>query len=91
MTMVIIPYTRPSWRVKAALFFIITAWWVQSWAWYSITGLFLADMTTNMDFKAKSRRGIKVGFDHCVQKLLKLLMTYRCIALFGFLPSYPTR
>lgn len=60
MTMVIIPYTRRSWRFKGALFFIITAWWVQSWAWYSITGLLLADMATNMDFKAKAQRGIKV-------------------------------
>lgn len=60
MTMVIIPYTRRSWRVKGALFFIITAWWVQSWAWYSITGLLLADMAANMDFKAKAQRGIKV-------------------------------
>ncbi|KAL5418861.1 hypothetical protein PMIN04_007164 [Paraphaeosphaeria minitans] len=60
MTMVIIPYTRPSWRVKGAIFFIITAWWVQSWAWYSITGLLLADLVTNMDFKAKAQRGIKV-------------------------------
>jgi hypothetical protein len=60
MTMVIIPYTRRSWRVKGALFFIITAWWVQSWAWYSITGLLFADMATNMDFKVNSQRGIKV-------------------------------
>jgi hypothetical protein len=60
MTMVIIPYTRRSWRVKGAFFFIITAWWVQSWAWYSITGLLLADVTTNMDFKVKAQRGIKV-------------------------------
>jgi arginine exporter protein ArgO len=61
MTMVIIPYTRRSWRVKGAFCFIITAWWVQSWAWFSITGLLIADMATNMDFKAKAQHGIKVG------------------------------
>ncbi|CAO2653388.1 Nn.00g027990.m01.CDS01 [Neocucurbitaria sp. VM-36] len=60
MTMVIIPYTRRSWRVKGTIFFIITAWWVQSWAWYSITGLALADLATNMNFKVKAQRGIKV-------------------------------
>ena len=60
MTMVIIPYTRPKWRVQAFLCFIVTAWWVQSWAWYSITGLLFADMVMNMDFKAKSKRGIKI-------------------------------
>ncbi len=60
MTMVIIPYTRNSWRVKAFLVFILTAWWVQSWAWYSITGLLLADMVANMDLKTRSKRGIRV-------------------------------
>lgn len=30
MTMVILPYTRAAWRVKAYLCFIFTAWWVQS-------------------------------------------------------------
>lgn len=61
MTMVIIPYTRRSWRVKGAVFFVITAFWVQSWAWYSITGLALADAATNMNFKVKAQRGIKVS------------------------------
>ncbi|KAJ4361761.1 hypothetical protein N0V83_010701 [Neocucurbitaria cava] len=60
MTMVIIPYTRPSWRVKGTVLFVITAWWVQSWAWYSITGLALADVATNMNFKVKAQRGIKI-------------------------------
>jgi peptidoglycan/LPS O-acetylase OafA/YrhL len=60
MTMLIIPYTRPRWRVHAAILFIITAWWVQSWAWYSITGLLLADVVINMDFRQISQRGITV-------------------------------
>lgn len=29
MTMVIVPYTRRSWRVKALITFILSAWWVQ--------------------------------------------------------------
>ncbi|OCK77230.1 hypothetical protein K432DRAFT_304700 [Lepidopterella palustris CBS 459.81] len=60
MTMVTLPYTRPAWRVKALLFFVITAWWVQSWAWYSVSGLLLADAVVNMDFKALSARGLKL-------------------------------
>lgn len=60
VTMIIIPYTRNRWRVQGSLFFIITAWWVQSWAWFSITGLIFADMVMNMDFKAKAQRGIPV-------------------------------
>jgi hypothetical protein len=60
MTMLIIPYTRPHWRVQAAILFILTAWWVQSWAWYTITGLLLADATINMDFRSRSKHGIKI-------------------------------
>lgn len=61
MTMVIVPYTRPSWRVKALCIFIATAWWVQSWAWYSVTGLLLADVVLNMNFQFKSRSGFSIG------------------------------
>jgi hypothetical protein len=60
MTMIIIPYTRARWRVEAATVFILTAWWVQSWAWYTITGLLLADAVQNMDFKASARRGVPI-------------------------------
>ena len=48
MTMVIIPYTRARWRVMGAFAFILTAWWVYSWAWYSISGLLIADAVMNM-------------------------------------------
>ncbi|RMZ86061.1 hypothetical protein DV737_g3, partial [Chaetothyriales sp. CBS 132003] len=58
ITMIIIPYTRPKWRVQAAIFFVITAWWVQSWAWFTITGLLVCDMVMNMDWKDKAQRGI---------------------------------
>ena len=60
MTMVIIPFTRNRWRVEAFALFIITAWWVQSWAWYTITGLLLADAVMNMDFKARAQRRIPI-------------------------------
>jgi hypothetical protein len=58
MTMVMIPYTRSSWRVKALLVFIISAFWVQSWAWFSITGLLIADVVHKMSFKTKAQAGI---------------------------------
>ncbi|EDU41795.1 Acyl-transf-3 domain containing protein [Pyrenophora tritici-repentis] len=61
MTMVIVPSTRVSWRVKAMVAFIAAAWWVQSWAWYSITGLLIADAVLNMDFQTRSRRGLLIG------------------------------
>jgi len=58
MTMVIVPYTREAWRVKALLLFILTAWWVQSWAWFSVTGLLICDMVMNMQFKSHSQQGV---------------------------------
>ncbi|KAH9860613.1 hypothetical protein J1614_011944 [Plenodomus biglobosus] len=61
MTMVIVPHTRTSWRVKALLLFIVTAFWVQSWAWYSVTGLLIADAVVNMDFQYRSRNGFQIA------------------------------
>jgi hypothetical protein len=61
MTMIIVPYTRASWRVKALLLFILAAFWVQSWAWYSVTGLLITDAVLNMDLQVKSRTGFMVG------------------------------
>ncbi|KAI4152415.1 MAG: hypothetical protein LQ340_002923 [Diploschistes diacapsis] len=60
--MLIVPYTRPSWRVKMAVPFVLTAWWVQSWAWFTVTGLVFADMVMHMDFKARAKRGIPLPF-----------------------------
>lgn len=99
MTMICIPYTRNSWRVKAFMFFIATAWWVQSWAWYSVTGILLADMTMNMDFKAKAKRGIPLHLPggksvrypsyiaYAVLLLAGLIMEYLWVA---WRPSYAT-
>jgi hypothetical protein len=61
ITMVLVPITRKSWRVKAMLAFILAAFWVNSWAWYSVTGLLLADAVLNMDFQYRSRKGFQVG------------------------------
>ena len=62
MTMVIIPYTRKKWRVQGAFFFVLTAWWCESWAWYTISGLLFCDMVMTMDFKAAAQRGIPINF-----------------------------
>jgi len=61
MIMVTVPYTRVSWRVKALTTFILAAFWVHSWAWYSVTGLLIADAVLNMNFQSKSRNGFKFG------------------------------
>lgn len=59
--MIILPYTRPAWRVKALAVFILAAWWVQSWSWYSATGLLLSDMVVNMHFRSKLQAGLPIG------------------------------
>jgi hypothetical protein len=60
LTMIIIPFTRRKWRVQWSFLFILTAWWCQSWAWFTISGLILCDMVMNMDFKARAQRGIPI-------------------------------
>lgn len=65
MTMVIIPYTRKKWRVQGAFFFVITAWWCDSWAWYTITGLLFCDMVLTMDFKNAAQSGIPIWLPIC--------------------------
>ena len=60
LTMIITPYTRDPWRAKAYLCFILSAWWVQSWAWYSVTGLLLTDGVINMGYAEKAKHGIKI-------------------------------
>lgn len=62
MTMVIVPYTRAAWRVQFAIAFVIAAWWCNSWAWYTISGLLVCDMVMHMDFKAKAQEGIPLKF-----------------------------
>jgi hypothetical protein len=84
LTMVIIPYTRNQWRVNALAIFIFTAWWVQSWAWYSITGLFLADAIMSMDFKAKSQRGINIWRSICFPSWI----LYAAIMIGGLVMQY---
>ena len=60
LTMVITPYTRDAWRAKGYLCFILSAWWVQSWAWYSVTGLLLTDAVINMGYAEKAKHGMKI-------------------------------
>lgn len=85
MAMIPIPYTRTSWRVNGWALFILSAWWVQSWAWYSITGLAIADVVTNMDFKSKAKRGIALPFK---KWRLPTWVLYACLMLAGIIMQY---
>lgn len=88
MTMVIIPYVRKSWRVKAFIGFIITAWWIDSWAWYSITGLLLADININMDFASKARNGIPLGIWRGRRWRCPVWPLYGIVTLAGLIMMY---
>ncbi|TGO59428.1 hypothetical protein BOTNAR_0162g00080 [Botryotinia narcissicola] len=43
ITALIIPYTRPLWRLKYSPLFLFTAYWVSSYSFISISGLLLTD------------------------------------------------
>lgn len=60
LAMLITPYTRDAWRVKAYISIILSAWWVQSWAWYTISGLLMTDAVLNMQYAERAKRGIKI-------------------------------
>ncbi|THV55375.1 hypothetical protein BGAL_0009g00250 [Botrytis galanthina] len=88
MTMVIIPYVRKSWRVKAFIGFIATAWWVDSWAWYSITGLLLADMSINMNFQMRAQAGIPLGTWRGRKWRMPVWPLYAILTLAGLIMMY---
>ncbi|KAF2198030.1 hypothetical protein GQ43DRAFT_379645 [Delitschia confertaspora ATCC 74209] len=89
MTMIIAPYTRPSWRVKALLAFISTAWWVQSWAWYSISGLLVADAVMHMDLKSRALSGwrFRVPFVERAARIPSWIL-YMLLILAGLIMQY---
>lgn len=62
MIMVIVPHTRPKWRVQFGIFFVVIAWWCNSWAWYTVSGLLMCDMVMHMEFKKNALMGIPIQF-----------------------------
>jgi hypothetical protein len=90
ITMLIVPCTRTSWRVKAMLIFILAAFWVQSWAWYSVTGLLIADAVLNMDFQSRSRHGVQIGKLKVPLWPLYATMVFTGVALQFFFISWKT-
>lgn len=55
--MAILPFTRPSWHFTGGLMFAFGSWWFNSWGWYSVTGLFLADISINPPLRSGLMRG----------------------------------
>ena len=61
--MVILPFSRPKWHLQGLALFALGSFWMESWGWYSATGLFFADLATNTTLKSDFKRGLKVGQD----------------------------
>ncbi|ERF73966.1 hypothetical protein EPUS_05389 [Endocarpon pusillum Z07020] len=60
IAMAILPFTRPRWHVQGLGFFILGAWWLNSWGWYSATGLLLADISIHPILKADFQYGFNM-------------------------------
>lgn len=58
MVMLMFPYMTKDSRVWGLVAFIVCAWWVESWAWYSLTGLLFAEIVINMNFIEYAKSGV---------------------------------
>ncbi|KAF7508182.1 hypothetical protein GJ744_009479 [Endocarpon pusillum] len=67
IAMVILPFTRPRWHIQGLLLFILAAWWMNSWGWYSATGLLLADISINPTLKADFQDGFHITKGYCLR------------------------
>ena len=57
--MVILPFTRPKWHAQGLIIFGLGSYWMESWGWYSATGLLLADLSVNPTLRTMLEDGIK--------------------------------
>ncbi|KAK3046136.1 hypothetical protein LTR09_012362 [Extremus antarcticus] len=63
MLMVILPFTRARWHPQALALFALGSFWLESWGWYSVAGLLLADFSTDGSIKAGFGHGFKIAGD----------------------------
>lgn len=61
--MVILPFTRPRWHLSGLALFALGCFWMQSWGWYSATGLMLADIAMNPEVREEFKQGLKLKGD----------------------------
>lgn len=61
--MVILPYTRPKWHIQGLGLFALGSFWMESWGWYSATGLMFTDIVTNPTLRSELKSGLKIGQD----------------------------
>lgn len=61
--MVILPFTRPHWHLKGLFLFGFGSFWMGYWGWYSVTGLYFADLAIHPVLNAEFKAGYKVRED----------------------------
>ena len=86
---VLLPYTRtqPKFAFGAAL--TVWAWWVNSWAWYSLTGMLLAEAVVVYDFPALAAtpilqkwRRVQIWLPFALSLILGITLKYLWAAAF---------
>lgn len=58
--MIILPFTRPRWHFSGLALFALGSFWMESWGWYSATGLLLADIAVNSQVREEFLQGFEV-------------------------------
>ncbi|CAD6442146.1 8d9f3990-add8-4178-8149-cf3797e2eb55 [Sclerotinia trifoliorum] len=84
ITTLIIPYTRPLWRLKYSPLFLFTAYWVSSYSFISISGLLLTDffLLPNSPLLLHSKTGFPLP-KQLTKKRVPSWMPYTLILLIG--------
>jgi hypothetical protein len=82
IAMVILPFTQSAWRPQAFLLFIVACWWMDSWGWYSGTGLFLADISLDPALRQRLKAGFPITtFIWCPYWFLAGIITFAGLVL----------
>jgi len=84
IVMIILPFTRPLWHLQGCLVFALGSFWLQSWGWYSITGLMLADIAINKTLRAELRKGIPITENFRLPYFIPAV----AVAILGFVQKY---
>ncbi|ATZ50336.1 hypothetical protein BCIN_05g06950 [Botrytis cinerea B05.10] len=84
ITTLIIPYTRPLWRLKYSPLFLFTAYWVSSYSFISISGLLLTDflLLPNLPLLIISAAGLPLPI-RITKKRIPSWILYTFILLVG--------
>lgn len=88
--MVLLPFTRPAWHAQGLFLFACGSFWLNTWGWYSATGLLIADYVMKPELRKVFKAGfgitqnfsLPVWFPASVSILAGLVMKYMWTAAF---------